>query len=87
MEDDEHPDQERPGQQRQRHREPPRHAQADEHEILLIIAADNAKLEGFYQRIGFVTIQTKDVILLARQPRHIRREVIGVRNERQEAEN
>ena len=60
--------------------------QADEYEVTLIIGADNAKLEGFYQRLGFVTIQTKDVILLARQPqKRIRREALGVTDEIQQA--
>ena len=54
---------------------------ADDNELLLIISADNQKLAGFYQRLGFVTIQTKNVILLARQPQKpICREALEVNN-------
>ena len=54
---------------------------ADENELLLIIQADNAGLESFYKRLGFVTIQSDSVILMARQP--ICREALGVQDERQ----
>ena len=42
--------------------------EADEKGILLLMAADNKRLEDFYARFGFVTIQQDNVILMARKP-------------------
>ncbi len=55
--------------------------QADQDQILLILMADTEKLESFYKRFDFVTIQRENAILMARQP--IRREAVGAMNERQ----
>jgi GNAT superfamily N-acetyltransferase len=44
--------------------------QADDERILLILKADTKRLEAFYKRFGFVTIQDDGaIILLARQPK------------------
>lgn len=42
--------------------------EADEKHLLLIISADTKRLEDFYARFGFVTIQRDNVILMARKP-------------------
>lgn len=43
--------------------------QADQDNIILMITADNQRLQSFYCRHGFVTIQDMPVILMARQPK------------------
>jgi len=42
--------------------------QADTEGLLLIISADNERLEKYYSRFGFATIQKSDIILMARKP-------------------
>jgi predicted GNAT family N-acyltransferase len=44
-------------------------AQADDEHIILMIMADTPRLQGFYARHGFVTIQDGDDILMARKPK------------------
>ena len=43
--------------------------EADQKAILLLIQADNKRLQDFYARHGFVTIQEDNVILMARKPK------------------
>ena len=58
-------------------------SQADNEGLLLLIMADTPRLESYYKRFDFVTIQADNVILMARQPKIIRREAVGAMNERQ----
>jgi N-acetylglutamate synthase-like GNAT family acetyltransferase len=44
-------------------------AQADQLEITLLLKADTERLENYYKRFDFVTIQTGSDILMARQPK------------------
>ena len=43
-------------------------AQADEEGIILMLKADTLRLENYYTRQGFTTIQANPVILMVRQP-------------------
>lgn len=43
--------------------------EADQKGILLIIRADTKRLQDFYARHGFLTIQEDNVILMARTPK------------------
>jgi len=46
--------------------------QADDERILLLLKADTKRLENYYHKFGFVTIQDDGaIILLARQPKAI----------------
>ena len=58
-------------------------SQADNEGLLLLMIADTPRLESYYKRFDFVTIQADNVILMARQPKIIRREAVGAMNERQ----
>jgi len=43
--------------------------QADSKEITLLLKADTERLENYYKRFDFVTIQAGSDILMARQPK------------------
>ena len=45
--------------------------QANQHKLMLIIIADNARLQSFYVRHDFITIQDEPVILMMRNPKEV----------------
>ena len=42
--------------------------QADNNNIILLLKADTPRLQAYYIKYGFITIQSKSDILMARQP-------------------